>query len=276
MAGCKVSRPHGFVTGLPGLTLKAPWGLSGRMTKAPRKKKEAEDATPTPPRESRFRRFRRWVRRCFAALGGFYLLLIVLFSFLPPPINLYQMGEAWRLGGISKDWVGWDDIAPVMGRSVVAAEDANFCLHWGFDMAAIREAIEEGSSRGASTLSQQVVKNTFLWHGRSWLRKAMEAGLTPVVELLWSKQRILEVYLNTAEFDEGVFGVQAAAQHYFGVDAGKLSDLQAARLAAVLPDPKGRDAANPSSFVRKRTRQIMSGAETIAADGRAGCFQRRD
>jgi monofunctional biosynthetic peptidoglycan transglycosylase len=140
-------------------------------------------------------------------------------------------------------------------------------------MAAIREAIEEGGARGASTLSQQVVKNTFLWHGRSYLRKAMEAAITPVIELLWSKQRILEVYLNTAEFAEGVFGVQAAAQHHFGVDAADLSALQAARLAAVLPNPKDRSASQPSNFVRKRTRAILSGAETIAADGRAGCFQ---
>jgi monofunctional biosynthetic peptidoglycan transglycosylase len=143
-------------------------------------------------------------------------------------------------------------------------------------MAAIRAAVEEGEGRGASTLSQQVVKNTFLWHGRSWLRKAMEAVLTPVVELVWSKQRILEVYLNVVEFDEGVFGVQAAAQHHFGVDASDLSALQAARLAAVLPDPQGRSASNPSSFVKKRTRAIMAGAETIAADGRASCFDRRD
>jgi monofunctional biosynthetic peptidoglycan transglycosylase len=102
----------------------------------------------------------------------------------------------------------------------------------------------------------------------------MEAVLTPAVELVWSKQRILEVYLNVAEFDEGVFGVQAAAQHHFGVDARDLSPTQAARLAAVLPDPKGRDAANPSSFVRNRTRSILSGAETIAADGRSACFDR--
>jgi monofunctional biosynthetic peptidoglycan transglycosylase len=101
----------------------------------------------------------------------------------------------------------------------------------------------------------------------------MEAGLTPVVEALWSKQRLLEVYLNTAEFAEGVFGVQAAAQHHFGVDAADLTAVQAARLAAVLPDPQGRDAANPSSFVRKRTRAILSGADTVAVDGRAGCFQ---
>ncbi len=144
-----------------------------------------------------------------------------------------------------------------MARSVVAAEDANFCLHWGFDMAAIRKAIDEGGNRGASTISQQVVKNVFLWHGRSWLRKAMEAAITPVVELVWSKRRILEVYLNVAEFDTGVFGVQAAAQHYFGVSAADLSAVQAARLAAVLPDPKGRDA--------RRTRR----ASCAAARGRS-------
>jgi monofunctional biosynthetic peptidoglycan transglycosylase len=140
-------------------------------------------------------------------------------------------------------------------------------------MAAIRQAIEEGSNRGASTISQQVVKNVFLWHGRSWVRKAMEAVLTPVVELAWSKQRILEVYLNVAEFDDGVFGVQAAAQHHFGVDARDLTPLQAARLAAVLPEPKSRSASEPTSFVRSRTRSIISGAETIAVDGRSACFE---
>lgn len=219
------------------------------------------------------RRIRMGVTRGLLGLAAFFGLFILLFSFVPPPINIYQAQEAWRLGGIEKDWVGWDDIAPVMARSVVAAEDANFCLHWGFDMAAIRDAIEDGGGRGASTLSQQVVKNTFLWHGRSWLRKALEAAITPAMELFWSKRRILEVYLNTAEFAEGVFGVQAAAQHHFGADARALSALQAARLAAVLPDPKGRSASKPSDFVRKRTRAIMSGAETIAADGRSGCFE---
>lgn len=240
---------------------------------APRKKPVPEDTAPPAPPVPLLRRVRRGVMRAIAVVAAFYALLIFLFSFLPPPINIYQAQEAWRLGGIEKDWVDWDQIAPVMARSVVAAEDANFCLHWGFDMAAIRDAIEDGGGRGASTLSQQVVKNVFLWHSRSWLRKAMEAGLTPVVELLWSKQRLLEVYLNTAEFAEGVFGVQAAAQHHFGVDAVDLTATQAARLAAVLPDPQGRDAGNPSSFVRKRTRAIIAGAETIAVDGRADCFE---
>ena len=242
--------------------------------KSPATKKPAP--TTAAPSRTRGQLFRLWALRGLAGLAALYAALILTFAVLPPPINLYQIGEAWRLGGIEKDWVGWDEIAPEMSRSVVAAEDANFCLHWGFDMAAIREAIESGADRGASTLSQQMVKNTFLWHGRNWLRKAMEAALTPVVEMVWTKRRILHVYLNTVEFDEGVFGVQAAAQHYFNVDARDLTALQSARLAAVLPDPKGRDAADPSSFVRSRTRAILSGAETIAADGRADCFAPED
>lgn len=239
---------------------------------APRKRK-AKLEEPTPLPKSRLRRALRWLGRGLGAIAGLYLVLVLLFSIVPPPINLYQLGEAWRLGGIEKDWVSWEEIAPVMGRSAVAAEDANFCTHWGFDMAAIREAIEAGSNRGASTISQQVVKNVFLWHGRSWARKAMEAVLTPVVELVWSKQRILEVYLNVAEFDDGVFGIQAAAQHHFGVDATDLTALQAARLAAVLPNPKEWSPSKPSSFVKSRTRAIISGAETIAADGRSACFE---
>lgn len=247
--------------------------MAAAKTPARRRKPAAPKAAPV---RTRWQLVRLWSRRGLAGLGALYAAMILGFAVLPPPINLFQIGEAWRLGGIEKDWVGWDRIAPEMARSVVAAEDANFCLHWGFDMAAIRVAIEEGSGRGASTLTQQTVKNTFLWHGRSWLRKALEAALTPVVEVVWTKRRILHVYLNTAEFDEGVFGVQAAAQHYFGVDAVDLTAVQAARLAAVLPDPKGRDAANPSSFVRGRARAILSGAETIALDGRADCFAPQD
>ena len=244
--------------------------MTDTSPKKGRPPKAAIEKTPAP---SRLRRALRWAWRGVVGVAAAYATLIVLFSFVPPPINIYQMQESWRLGGIQKDWVSWEDIAPAMARSVVAAEDANFCLHWGFDIAAIRAAVDQGSQRGASTITQQVAKNTFLWHGRSWLRKAMEAVLTPAIELVWSKQRILEVYLNIAEFDEGVFGVQAAAQHHFGVDARDLTDTQAARLAAVLPDPKARSASNPSDFVRKRGRSILSGAETIAADGRADCFQ---
>ena len=218
----------------------------------------------------------RWLSRGFLGVAGFYLVLILLFSVLTPPGNLYQWSESWRLGGIQRQWVNIEDIAPDMARSVVAGEDANFCLHWGFDMAAIRDAIANGSNRGASTIDQQTVKNVLLWQGRSWVRKAMEAVLTPITELLWSKQRILELYLNEAEFAEGVFGVQAAAQHYWGIDAKELSAIQAARLASVLPNPKEYNAGKPGPYVKTRARQIMSGAETIAADGRAACFQAKD
>ncbi|HKL06212.1 MAG TPA: monofunctional biosynthetic peptidoglycan transglycosylase, partial [Roseovarius sp.] len=181
--------------------------------------------------------------------------------------------EARRLGGIDTQWVPLAEVAPVVARSVVAAEDANFCLHWGFDMAAIRTAIEDGGGRGASTLSQQVVKNVYLWHGRTWLRKALEAAITPVVEGLWPKRRIIEVYLNVAEFDEGVFGIDAAAHHYFGVGPDALSAMQAARLAAVLPAPKDRSAARPDAWLRKRAASIMDGAATIRRDGRSSCFE---
>jgi monofunctional glycosyltransferase len=219
------------------------------------------------------RRALRWGMRGLAAVAALFLVLVLLYAVVNPPTTLYMASESRRLGGVDREWVDGDRIAPVMLRSVVAAEDANFCLHWGFDMAAIRLAVEEGGTRGASTLSQQVVKNVFLWHGRTWGRKAMEALITPVMELFWTKRRILIVYLNVAEFDEGVFGVEAAAQHHFGVSAADLTATQAARLAAVLPDPKGRDAGQPSRFVRNRAAAIADGAATIRADGRAACFE---
>jgi monofunctional biosynthetic peptidoglycan transglycosylase len=232
----------------------------------------AADAPPAPLR-GRVRTALRWAVRGCAALGAVLLALILLYAVVPPPTTLYMLSEGRRLGGVDRSWVAGDEIAPVMMRSVVAAEDANFCLHWGFDMAEIRRAVAQGSTRGASTLSQQVVKNVFLWHGRSWGRKALEAMITPVMELIWTKRRILVVYLNVAEFDEGVFGVEAAAQHHFGVSAADLTAVQAARLAAVLPDPKERDAGKPSRSVRNRAASIADGAETIRVDGRAGCFE---
>lgn len=198
---------------------------------------------------------------------------ILLFSVLNPPTTPYMFSESRRLGGIDHQWVPLEDIAPVMARSVIAAEDANFCNHWGFDLAAIKNAIAEGSNRGASTLSQQTVKNVYLWHGRTWFRKALEAAITPLLEAIWTKRRIVEVYLNVAEFDEGVFGVDAAAQHYFGVIPADLTATQAARLAAVLPSPKTRSASRPTAGLRKRSAQIRDGAATISKDGRASCFE---
>lgn len=198
--------------------------------------------------------------------------LTLIFAVLNPPTTPYMFSESRRLGGVSHEWVPIEEISPVMVRSVVAAEDANYCLHWGLDVKAIEAALDAGSTRGASTISQQVIKNVFLWQGRSWVRKTTEAFWTPLSELIWTKRRILEIYLNVAEFDTGVFGVQAAAQGYFGVDAADLTAVQAARLAAILPDPKNRNAANPTPYLRKRASSILDGAATIAADGRAGCF----
>ena len=239
----------------------------------------ASAARKTRKRKSRKRPARvawrfvlRWAGRGMLALMALVFAAVVLFAFLNPPTTLYIASEKARLDGVKYAWVDLDAIAPVMARSVVAAEDANFCTHWGFDMAAIRQVIEAGESRGASTITQQVVKNVYLWPARSWARKALEALITPVVELVWTKRRIVEVYLNVAEFDEGVFGVGAAAQHYFGVSPDRLSADQAARLAAVLPDPKGRSAARPSQFVQGRAAAIRDGAATILLDGRADCF----
>jgi monofunctional biosynthetic peptidoglycan transglycosylase len=215
----------------------------------------------------------RWFLRGVSALFLLAVVLVLLWKFLNPPTTLYMWQESRRLGGVEQDWVAMENIAPVMARAVVAAEDANFCNHWGFDVRAIRKAIEEGGNRGASTLSQQVVKNVYLWHGRNYTRKAMEALMTPLLEALWTKRRIVEVYLNVAEFDEGVFGVEAAARHYFGVSAADLSGQQAGRLAALLPDPKARSASSPSQFVQTRGRQILDGAQTIGRDGRAACFE---
>lgn len=218
---------------------------------------------------------RRLFRWGLLGVAGVLLLMVAwvgLYRFVDPPTGVYMLQERWRLGAIERTWVGMDAIAPVMARSAVAAEDANFCRHSGFDLGAIRSALAEGGGRGASTITQQVVKNTFLWHGRSWTRKLMEAVMTPMVELLWSKRRILEVYLNMAEFGEGVFGVEAGARHHFDRAASDLNARQAALMAAVLPAPQSRDAAEPTERLLSRARAIIDGAATIALDDRSSCF----
>lgn len=244
------------------------------MAKSPAKKKTpATRKAPTTARRPILRRITRWVWRGLfwgaVAIGGW----VLAYRWIDPPTTPYIWAESSRLGGVERTWVDIDDIAPVMARAAVAAEDANFCTHWGFDVGAIRDAIEAGGNRGASTISQQVVKNAFLWQGRSWPRKALEAGLTPLMEALWPKRRIIEVYLNVAEFDAGVFGVQAAAGRYFGVDAADLTGSQAAALAAILPNPKARDAARLTPALQRKAAGVRDGAATIQADGRAACFE---
>jgi monofunctional biosynthetic peptidoglycan transglycosylase len=230
-------------------------------------------AEARPKVDRRWTRFRQLALRALAALVAGLALLVIAFAFVRPPGTLTMLGERMRLGPIQQTWVPMESIAPVAARAVVAAEDANFCRHWGFDMDAIRLAIDEGGRRGASTITQQTVKNVFLWQGRSWPRKALEAAITPMVEAVWTKRRILEVYLNVAEMGEGVFGIDAAARHWFGVPASDLTGPQAARIAAILPAPGDRSPADPSDFVRRRAAQILDGAETIRRDGRAACFE---
>ncbi|AMG92985.1 monofunctional biosynthetic peptidoglycan transglycosylase [Citrobacter amalonaticus] len=212
---------------------------------------------------------RRIILRVVLVLAVFWGGGIALFSVMPVPFSAVmaerQIG-AWLQGDFGyvahSDWVSMDEISPWMGLAVIAAEDQTFPDHWGFDVAAIEKALShnernENRIRGASTLSQQTVKNLFLWDGRSWLRKGLEAGLTVGVETVWSKKRILTVYLNIAEFGDGVFGVEAAAQRYFGKPASRLTQSEAALLAAVLPNPLRFKAAAPSGYVRSRQAWIL-------------------
>jgi monofunctional biosynthetic peptidoglycan transglycosylase len=167
--------------------------------------------------------------------------------------------------------VAWDAISPYAGIAVIASEDQRFAEHWGFDLDSIQDAIEEreggGRSRGASTISQQVAKNLFLWPGRSWLRKGLEAYFTVLIELLWSKQRILEVYLNVAQFGDRIFGVDAASRRFFGKRASALSAREAALLAAVLPNPVRMRADDPSPYVRERARWIQRQMQSLGGPG---------
>ena len=212
---------------------------------------------------------RRIFLRAVVVLAVFWGGGIALFSVMPVPFSAVmverQLG-AWLSGDFGyvahSDWVSMDEISPWMGLAVIAAEDQKFPDHWGFDVTAIEKALahnerNENRIRGASTLSQQTAKNLFLWDGRSWVRKGLEAGLTLGMETVWSKKRILTVYLNIAEFGDGVFGVEAAAQRYFHKPASRLSLSEAALLAAVLPNPLRFKANAPSGYVRSRQAWII-------------------
>ncbi|MEM9428057.1 MAG: monofunctional biosynthetic peptidoglycan transglycosylase [Pseudomonadota bacterium] len=237
---------------------------------------EDEEGKKPPKRRRRpplILRIWNWTLLTLFLLALLVVGIVALLRIVNPPINYYQASEWWRLGQLEREWLPIEVMSPHLPRAAVAAEDANFCLHLGFDVEAIRTAIEEGAQRGASTISQQTAKNVFLWHGRSWVRKGLEAGFTPLIEALWGKERILEVYLNIAEFDTGVFGVEAASRHYFGISARHVEPDQAARLMAILPSPKARSPNALAPWLRQHAGQIRTGAATIVADGRAACFQ---
>ena len=189
------------------------------------------------------------------------VLPVLGLRWLAPPTSAFMIQQ--RISGIPIDyrWVPLSRISPEAALAVIASEDQNFFKHWGVDVEAIGDAIEDNRSRalprGASTISQQVAKNLFLWPGRSYLRKGVEIYFTLLLEILWPKQRILEVYLNIVETGRGVFGVEAAARRFFGKQAAGLNRREAATLAAVLPSPKTMFAERPSSYLKRRTRDIM-------------------
>lgn len=223
-----------------------------------------------------------WLKRLVVRLLLLLVLIwgggIAIFNILPVPFSavmIERQVSAWFTGNFSyvahSDWVGMDAISPWMGLAVIAAEDQKFPDHWGFDVSAIEKALahnerNENRIRGASTLSQQTAKNLFLWDGRSWLRKGLEAGLTLGIETVWSKKRILTVYLNIAEFGDGVFGVEAASQRYFHKPASQLTMAEAALLAAVLPNPLRFKANAPSGYVRSRQVWILRQMRQLGGD----------
>lgn len=197
---------------------------------------------------------------------GLSVLLVLMFRVVPVDgsmVMIERRVQAWRADEpltIRQVWRPWHKLADAAKLAVIAAEDQRFPAHHGFDFVELRRAVTASLNgdglRGASTLSQQTAKNLFLWTGRNWVRKGLEAWFTLLIELLWPKERILEVYLNIAEWDEGVFGLEAAARHYFGVSADELNAVQASRLAAILPNPRDWSASRPSPHVLSRSAWI--------------------
>ena len=200
-------------------------------------------------------------------------LVLLALRWLDPPTSAFILTRQWeqlrggRAAAVHHRWVDFDRISPHLAVAVIAAEDQRFPDHHGFDLAAINRALEHNARnrtvRGASTISQQTAKNLFLWSGRSYLRKGLEAGLTLGLEMLWPKRRILEVYLNLAEFGDGVFGARAAAERIFHTSPDRLSLQQAALLASVLPDPGGLDAGRPSVHVQQKARWVRAQMELL-------------
>ncbi|ERP95888.1 hypothetical protein Q666_05495 [Marinobacter sp. ES-1] len=209
-------------------------------------------------KRSFIRKSLRLLAMAFGAVVALVFLTILLFRFVNPPTSAFML--AYQLGTapepLRQEWVLMAEMSPWMPLAVVASEDQRFPYHAGVDFEAIRKAVSEYKAgeglRGASTITQQTAKNLFLWNGRSFVRKALEAVLALGIDGLWPKERVLEVYLNIAEFGPGIYGVEAASEIYFGKPARKLSQTQAARLAAVLPNPKVLSVTAPTAYVQER------------------------
>ncbi|MEP6908173.1 MAG: monofunctional biosynthetic peptidoglycan transglycosylase [Pseudoxanthomonas sp.] len=219
-------------------------------------------------KSSRRRRWLRWILALPFLFALASILQVAVLRFIDPPLSAFMLArqfEAWGEGEtgfrVAYDWRDMGAISPSLPVAMVAAEDQNFATHSGFDFKAIEKARVSNAKgrklRGASTVSQQVAKNLFLWQGGGWVRKGIEAWYTLLIELIWPKTRILEVYVNIAEFGDGIYGAQAAARSYWHKDAGKLSLAESARLAAVLPSPRRYSVARPGSYVQRRANWIQ-------------------
>ncbi|WP_312064178.1 monofunctional biosynthetic peptidoglycan transglycosylase [Brevundimonas sp.] len=208
---------------------------------------------------------------------------VVLHRFVPPLFTILMVKQAVAGHGMDYRWRSLDHISPRLVEAVIAAEDARFCQHHGFDVEAIQKAMEaneraeqRGSDkrRGASTISQQTAKNVFLWPSRDWVRKGLEVGYTGLIELVWGKRRIMEMYLNVAEWAPGVYGAEAASRHWFNKSAENLTAREAARLAAILPSPRRYKAASPGPYVRRRASRIQAAMGTVREAGLDRCVDR--
>jgi len=218
--------------------------------------------------------------KLFLLVLAFPFIQVAVLRFVPAPPTLLMIEQAIKGNGLDYRWRSLDNISPYLVTAAIAAEDARFCLHNGFDFEAMQKAFEaneraekRGSAkmRGGSTITQQTAKNVFLWPQRSYARKGLEAGYSVLIEYGWGKRRIMEMYLNVAEFAPGVYGAEAAARHWFGKPAKDLSRAEAARLVAVLPSPRRYNAASPGPYVRRRTARIQANAGQVRAQGLNQC-----
>jgi monofunctional glycosyltransferase len=209
------------------------------------------------------------------------LLAVIAYRFIPPPLTVLMVERMAQGQGLDHRWIPMSRMSPALPRAAIAAEDAKFCSHHGFDFNAIEKAVNHNDKkpnkiRGGSTISQQTAKNVFLWPERSWVRKGFEAYFTVLIEVLWGKPRIMEVYLNTVEMGPGVYGVEAAAQKYFHVSARNVSPAQAARLIAILPSPLKWQVIDPSAYVRRRDRKVGAAEGTVERIGGDECLRLPD
>ena len=218
----------------------------------------------------------KFILKLLAWLVALSLVWVVAYRWVNPPTTSLMIRDHLNDVRIYREWVGLGEMSRHIPRAVIAAEDSRFCEHRGFDVEAIEKAMARNKQgkklRGGSTISQQTAKNAFLWSGRTWIRKGLEAWFTVLIEFIWGKPRIMEVYLNIAEFGRGVYGVQAASIHYFNKPASKLSRVEAARLAAILPQPIKRDAASPGRYTKRYANRIAGRTRVVANEGLDSCI----